>query len=114
MNSQRFKFCNKKFLIGGNGMEKYGLWIDGKEVFPENHQTEKVLNPYNSEAVFEVVMASKEDLEVVISSARRGYEETMKKMPAYERAQILKKASQLLEQQKEEFAKTICLEAGKP
>lgn len=95
-------------------MTKYGLWIHGKESFSSEKKLEPVINPYNDQVIAEVSMATLEDLESAISSAQRVFTETMSQMPAYQRANILKKASELLREQAEEFVQVMCLEAGKP
>lgn len=88
--------------------------IEGKPVTQEQEKTMEVINPFNGEVVGQVSLASKEDAEKAIESAHQVFHKTMKKMPAYRRAEILSKAADLLEERTEEFAKVLVLEAGKP
>lgn len=73
-----------------------------------------VISPFNGEVVGVVSLASAEEAERAIESAHRVFHETMKKMPAHTRADILRKTADLLEQKTEAFARILVLEAGKP
>ncbi|MFZ3579691.1 aldehyde dehydrogenase family protein [Virgibacillus sp. DJP39] len=91
-----------------------GSIIEGKERNEENRESMLVVNPYNQETVAELKLATKQDLDDAVNSCFSIFHSTMKVMPAHERADILKTAADLLEEQKEDFALTICKEAGKP
>ena len=82
-----------------------GEWID-------KDQTMSVVNPYDSSVIDTVPGADVEDVDSAIASAVRGAR-AMAKLPGYERFLILRKAADLLEERKEEFARTITLEEGK-
>ena len=89
----------RKFLVGGK-------WhISSEEM--------EVLNPYNGETVGVVCRATAEDIEVATATAVKAWE-TTRKLPLFQRAEILQKVSSGIEKRKEELASTICLEAGKP
>ncbi|MFP3121879.1 aldehyde dehydrogenase family protein [Ectobacillus funiculus] len=88
--------------------------VDGKVVTQTEERIMDVISPFNGEVVGKVYLASREDAERAIESAHRVFHETMKKMPAYRRADILRKAADLLEERTEEFARILVLEAGKP
>ncbi|MCJ8009029.1 aldehyde dehydrogenase family protein [Lederbergia wuyishanensis] len=90
---------------------KIGLYIDGK--FEEAEETYELTNPYNDEVIAEVAEGQTKDMEKAIASAQEAFL-TMKKMPAVERANILFAAARLLAEKKEEFAKLITAESGKP
>ncbi|WP_404452172.1 aldehyde dehydrogenase family protein [Virgibacillus necropolis] len=91
-----------------------GSIIDGKERKEESRESMMVVNPYNQENVAELKLATKKDLDDAVDSSFNIFHSTMKVMPAHERAAILQKAADLLEEKKEDFAVTICKEAGKP
>lgn len=95
-------------------MKTYGLWIDGQDVTAQSGETQDVLNPYNNEVVSTISMAGAEDLEIALASAHHAFETIMRKMPAHERAEILKRSAVILLEQAEEMAQIMCLEAGKP
>ncbi|REJ10902.1 aldehyde dehydrogenase family protein [Halobacillus trueperi] len=93
---------------------KIGSIINGEEYREETRETITVKNPYNEEMVAELALAKEDDLNRAIDISYDTFHQTMKKMPAHDRADILLKASKLLEERKNEFAETITKEAGKP
>ncbi|RHW43408.1 aldehyde dehydrogenase family protein [Neobacillus notoginsengisoli] len=95
-------------------MMRIGSIIGGEERNDRNRETLAVKNPYNGEVVAEIVLAGEEELDDAVKSSLSVFKNTMKMMPAYERARILAKAAELLEEQKEDFAEIIVQEAGKP
>jgi acyl-CoA reductase-like NAD-dependent aldehyde dehydrogenase len=92
-------------------MQEYGLLIDGAWTAPNG--TQDVLNPYTGEPAFRVSVAGEEEVARAIDAAARAFE-VWSETPAHERSRILYRTSALLEERKEEFARTIALEAGKP
>ncbi|MGX9134191.1 aldehyde dehydrogenase family protein [Rummeliibacillus sp. JY-2-4R] len=95
-------------------MQKIGSVLNGEQRIDQQAKIMDVLNPYNQERIATIACASVEDVNEAIEIAQQMFETTMKKMPAHERSRILRKASLLLEERSEQFAKTISLEAGKP
>lgn len=85
------------------------MLIDGRWVQSENYF--EVRNPYTNQVIAEVAEASSEDVENAVISARRSLKHCP---PAHIRSSILEKASQLIEKNREEFARTITMENGKP
>jgi acyl-CoA reductase-like NAD-dependent aldehyde dehydrogenase len=92
-------------------MQEYGLLIDGEWTAPNG--TEEIRNPYTGEPVFRVSIASERDVTRALAAAARAFE-TWSETPAHERSRILHRTSALIEERKEDFARTIALEAGKP
>jgi len=88
-----------KFLIGGQ-------WRSSSEEM-------EVVNPYNGEVVGVVYKATADNIEEATTTTVRAWE-TTRKLPLFQRAEILSKISSGIEKRKEELAHTICLEAGKP
>jgi len=91
-----------------------GPWIDGRERKGGGRTTREVTSPYDGRVVGRVDYATPDDLDAAIAAAERAFREKMRKMPAYRRAAILRKAADLLEERAELFARTITAEAGKP
>ncbi len=87
------------FFLNGNWM------THGRDVV--------VTSPYDRSVVAVVYEATRDDVEVAIESAVRTFAVT-RKMPSYERAAILRKITDGIIARREEFARTICQEAGKP
>ncbi len=92
-------------------MKKWHLWINGKWV--EGEKYEPLHSPHSGEVIAHIAQATTEDAKKAIEGAHAAFQE-FKRVPAYERAQILAKAVQLLEQRKEEAAQIIASEAAKP
>lgn len=88
--------------------------VNGKAVIQSEEKIMEVTSPFNGEVVGKANLASQKDAERAIESAHRVFHETMKKMPAYRRADILRKTADLLEERTEKFARILALEAGKP
>ncbi|MFB4164949.1 aldehyde dehydrogenase family protein [Alteribacillus sp. JSM 102045] len=91
-----------------------GSIINGIERKEDNRDTMEVLHPYNQETVAQLALAKETDLNDAVDNSFETFHSTMKSMPAHERADILRKAADLLEEQAEDFAQTIVQEAGKP
>lgn len=84
-----------------------GEWLEG------NRETVEIKSPYSGEVIGHQVLATMEDTEQALQSAFEAKKE-IAAIPAHKRARILKKAAFLLEERKEEFARLISLELGKP
>lgn len=84
-----------------------GEWlVDGREKL-------QVKSPFTGEVIGEQYLATMEDVEKALQSAFESKKE-IGAIPAYKRANILKRAAELLHEQRESFAKLISLELGKP
>jgi len=86
------------------------MYIGGKPVNKE--EKIDIIYPYTLKKIGEVPKGSPEDVERAIEKAKVGLKK-LKKLTAYEKYKILMKAAQLLEKNKEEFAKAIVYEVGK-
>jgi acyl-CoA reductase-like NAD-dependent aldehyde dehydrogenase len=83
-----------------------GRWIARGEV-------SEVRSPYDGSVVGAVHLATKEDVEAAIQAAVAAFEIT-KKLGSYQRKEVLQKISTRLDNRREEFARSVALEAGKP
>ncbi|MGF2614526.1 aldehyde dehydrogenase family protein [Rossellomorea vietnamensis] len=92
-------------------MKTRGLLINGKTV--EKERTYPLRSPFDGELLANISMADEQDVEQAIEGAHSAFE-IMSKMPAYKRAEILSKVSDILRSRKEEMAQVIAKEAGKP
>ncbi|MEJ5339668.1 MAG: aldehyde dehydrogenase family protein [Aquificaceae bacterium] len=82
-----------------------GEWVSKEEKMP-------VVYPYTGETVAEVSRAMEEDVHRAVELAKEGHRRLSSLTP-YERYEILMRASQLLRERSEEFARTLVLEVGK-
>ncbi|HEX7174604.1 MAG TPA: aldehyde dehydrogenase family protein [Pyrinomonadaceae bacterium] len=89
----------KPFLIGGK--------------WRTSSRTQEVRSPYNGELVANFSVASAEELEEAISSATVAARE-MRALARHVVAESLRHIADRLRERREEFARTIALEAGKP
>ncbi len=71
-----------------------------------------VINPYDGKVVEKVGTSGNDDVTEAIEIAKIGYE-ILREMPAGTRASILEKAAHIIQDRKEDFSKSICLECGK-
>ena len=83
-----------------------GQWISGGAVA-------EIRSPYDQSIVGAVAVAARAHVERAIVTAVHAFQIT-RRMPAFERQRILREVAQGITQRHEEFARSICLEAGKP
>ncbi len=93
---------------------KLGSIINGQERNEDSRETLAVTNPYTNEEVAELKLAVKRDLDDAVAVSYEKFHSVMKRMPAHERADILRKAADLLVEKTHDFATNISMEAGKP
>lgn len=89
----------KNILIGGK-------WVDTSNYID-------IINPYNGGIIDKVSKASSDHLREAVESALRG-SKVMRGLTRYRRYEILSKTAELMMERKDEFAKTMALESGKP
>jgi len=77
-----------------------GRWID-------------VLNPATEEQIGRVAHASSEDLDEALAAAARGFA-SWRKVSAFDRAKVMRKAATLMRERAEDIARLMVLEQGKP
>lgn len=91
-------------------VKRYPLIIDGRERFKKEYA--EIKDPYTGETVAEFSLADKGDIEEAIHAVKRAFRDW--KLSSAERRKILTKISSTVEERKDEFAKWVVLEAGKP
>lgn len=92
-------------------VETKGLFLNGK--WNTKERTYPLHSPYSGELLAKISKANADDVDEAIKSAHQTFQ-TMKELPAYKRGEILFKVANLIRDQKEELARIIALEAGKP
>lgn len=91
-------------------MKTYHLLIDGEWTDGSSELT--VRNKYTNELIAVVQQSGPDEVDAAIEAARMAGP-AMADMPAHRRAAILLRSAELLTKRKEEFARTIAVEAGK-
>ena len=88
-----------------------GFYLNGDWL---THGREYVItSPFDRSVVAVVYEATRDDVETAIAAAVQAFAVT-RKMTSFQRASILRKTAEGIRQRREEFARTICQEAGKP
>jgi len=82
-----------------------GEWIDKKERI-------EVQNPYDGSVIDSVPSGTAADIDKALKAAEKGYR-INRDLPVHERIRILKRAAEIVEENSEEFARTIATEGSK-
>lgn len=90
----------------------YPIYLGGK--FVSEGKRLEVRSPYNGEVVGITYKATPEMVEQAVQAAVTSYEKVMRHMPTYERTAILFKIADGLAKRRDEVARLIAQEAGKP
>jgi succinate-semialdehyde dehydrogenase / glutarate-semialdehyde dehydrogenase len=97
-----------------NGMySDVELFIDGTWRPAVAGKRLTVLNPATGEAIGSVAHAEQADLDLALAAAERGFA-TWRKVPAFDRYRLMRKAAQIRRDRVDEIARTMTLEQGKP
>lgn len=91
--------------------QEYGCFVAGEEV--RTGDVREVKNPYGGAVLARVQRAGVEEIARAISTAAETFNQT-RKLPSWKRSEILSRISQAIDRDREEFSRTIALEAGKP
>jgi glyceraldehyde-3-phosphate dehydrogenase (NADP+) len=91
-------------------MKEYPLLIDGR--WQESPQVKDIHSPYDQAVVGKVHFATQAQVQEAIAAADRAFAVT-RRLSSGERAAVLEKISQSLKDRKENFARSITLQAGK-
>jgi acyl-CoA reductase-like NAD-dependent aldehyde dehydrogenase len=89
----------------------HGFFLDGK--WMEEGELLDVRSPYDQAVIGQVFQGTREHAETAIRTAVKAFG-TTRRLPAFERQRVLRRVAQSLAERKQEFARTIAQEAGKP
>ena len=90
---------------------EFGVVVGGERV--ETGDTAEIRSPFDGAVVAVVHRAGPAEVERAIAGAVDAFE-TTRKLPAWRRSEVLQFVSEAILERKEELARTIALEAGKP
>ena len=88
-----------------------GFLVDGKWI--EEGDVIEIRAPYDGSIVGRVFQGTRAHAEAAIASSVKAFG-TTRRLPAFERQRVLRRVVEGLTQRKEEFARTMAQEAGKP
>lgn len=83
-----------------------GEWVDSNDPL-------EIRNPYNGELIGITYQATRDQLDQAIIAAERAFP-CLRSMPTYERVNLLRALAGKLKEHRDEIARMIALEAGKP
>src|SRR5215475_2005956 len=89
------------------------LFIDGAWKKAISGKTMSVLNPATEEPLGTVAHAEKPDLDAALAAAQKGFE-AWRKVSAYDRYKIMRKAADVLRTKADDVGRLMTLEQGKP
>jgi succinate-semialdehyde dehydrogenase / glutarate-semialdehyde dehydrogenase len=89
------------------------LFVDGAWLPALAGRTLPVVNPASGEVIGSVAHAERTDLDRALEAAERGFR-TWRKVSAFERAKVMRKAADLLRQRADAIAPLLTMEQGKP
>jgi succinate-semialdehyde dehydrogenase / glutarate-semialdehyde dehydrogenase len=89
------------------------LFIDGKWTPAAGKRALVVLNPATSEPIGRVAYAERADLDRALEAADKGFQ-AWRKVSAFDRSKIMRKAADLLRERVDKIAPLLTLEQGKP
>ena len=89
------------------------LFIDGAWVKGSGGRSQPILNPATGEPIGTVPFAEKADLDRALAAAAKGFK-AWKKVSAFDRYKLMRKAADILRSRAEDIAKIMTMEQGKP
>ncbi|MBX6745358.1 MAG: NAD-dependent succinate-semialdehyde dehydrogenase [Acetobacteraceae bacterium] len=89
------------------------LHINGEWRGARSGKTIPVLNPATEEVIGQVAHAGREDLDEALAAAEKGFQ-TWKKVSAFDRAKLMRKAADIFRSRADEIARLLTMEQGKP
>ena len=92
-------------------VREYGALVNGEWV--RTGRTMEIRSPYDNALVAVIHRAGPAEIEAAIAGAVTAFDET-RHLASWQRAEILERISAGISARREEFARTIALEAGKP
>jgi len=92
-------------------VQRRGLFINGQWL--EEGATSEIKSPFDAATVGVVTLAGPRQIEAAIEASVRAFEIT-RKLPVFKRQEVLRAVSGKIQQKREQFARIIALEAGKP
>jgi acyl-CoA reductase-like NAD-dependent aldehyde dehydrogenase len=89
----------------------HGFFVDGR--WREDGDVVEIHAPYDNSLIARVVQGRREHAEAAIAASVKAFG-TTRRLPAFERQRVLRQIAAFMMQRKEEFARTLAQEAGKP
>lgn len=95
--------------------KRIGLWINGTEEEPLSRAYFPVIDPSNGSPIAVVGRGNKADIDRAVEAARRAfYAREWRGLKPYERGRLLIKLAEKIDAERDELAKLLSMENGKP
>jgi len=94
--------------------ERYGLFINGREVDAVDGATFGTVNPATEETLAQVAKATPADADKAVRAARKAQRYSWGQLPGRERAKYLFRIARILQERSREFAVLESMDSGKP
>jgi len=88
-----------------------GFLLDGKWI--EEGDVVEIRAPYDGSVIGQVFQGRHEHAEAALAASVKAFG-TTRRLPAFERQRVLRRVAQAITERKQEFARTLAQEAGKP
>lgn len=89
------------------------LFIDGEWREGSGGKSQPIIDPATEETIGTLAHASRADLDAALLAAERGFA-TWKRVPAFERYKLMRKAAEILRERAEDISRIMTMEQGKP
>src|SRR5215467_11297085 len=89
----------------------HGLFVDGR--WRADGDVVEIHAPYDGSLIARITQGRKEHADAAIAAAVKAFG-TTRRLPAFERQRVLRQISASMSERKEEFARTLAKESGKP
>jgi len=94
--------------------ERYGLFINGREVPASDGETFGTVNPATEETITQVAKATAADMDRAVRAARQAQSKRWGNLPPKERSKYLFRIARILQERSREFAVLESMDSGKP
>jgi len=89
------------------------LYIDGQFIHGGGRKEQDVLNPATNQPIGKLPHATREDLDLALTSAQRAFDSWRRTSPL-ERSKVLRKVAELARERAQDIGRNITLDQGKP
>jgi acyl-CoA reductase-like NAD-dependent aldehyde dehydrogenase len=100
-----------ELIVAPAPVATHGFFVDGR--WQDDGDLVEIHAPYDGSLIARVVQGRREHAEAAIAAAVKAFG-TTRRLPAFERQRVLRQISASMLERKEEFARTLAQEAGKP
>ncbi|MFP4598249.1 MAG: aldehyde dehydrogenase family protein [Persicimonas sp.] len=94
--------------------ERYGHFIGGEFVEPEDSEYFQSINPATEKPLAEIAIADEATVDRAVQAARKGYEKYWKKTAPAERAKYIYRIARMMQEKSRELAVVESMDGGKP